>query len=45
MDDIKQERPNEDPILNLNKRLYGPSLTKTFGTDLEKSAAFKTLKK
>ena len=28
MDDIRQERPNEGPILNFNKILYRQSLNK-----------------
>ena len=45
MDDIRQERPNEGPILNFNKRLYGESLNRKFGTHIEKYMFFKTLKK
>ena len=40
MDDIRQEMPNEGPILKLNKRL-----NKKFDTYLKKSIAFQALKK
>ena len=45
MDGITQERPNECPILNFHKTHYRQSLNKTFGTHVEKSMFFKTLKK
>ena len=45
MDPIRQERPNEDPILNFNKTHYRQSLNKKFGKHVEKSMVFKTLKK
>ena len=32
---IRQERPNKDPILNINKRLYRQSLNKKFDTHFE----------
>ena len=40
MHDIRQERPNEDPILKLNKRLKQKSLNKEFGTNVKESMAF-----
>ena len=40
MDDIRQERPNESPILNLNKRLKQKSLKKIFSTHVKESMAF-----
>ena len=45
MDGIMQERPNECPILNFQNIHYRQSLNKTFGTHVEKSMVFKTLKK
>ena len=45
MDDIRQERPNEDPILKLNKRLKQIALNKKFSTHVKKSMAFQVLKK
>ena len=45
MDDIRQERPNEDPILKLNKRRKEMSLNKKSGTHIEESMAFQALKK
>ena len=45
MNDIRQERPNEGPILNFNKRLYKQSLNKKFGIHVEKSIVLKILKK
>ena len=45
MDDIKQERPNEGPILKLNKRLVKTSLNSKFGWHIKKFVAFQTLKK
>ena len=44
MDDIIQERPNEDPILNFNKSRHRKSLSKKFGTQIEKSMVFKIVK-
>ena len=40
MDNIRQERPNEGPILNIHKRHYSQSLNKKFSTHLEKSMVF-----
>ena len=45
MDDIRQEKVNEGPILNLNKRLKQNSRNKKFGTRVKESMAFKVLKK
>ena len=45
MDGIMQERSNEGAILHVYKRHYRQSLNKTFGTHVEKSMIFKTLKK
>ena len=45
MDDIRQERPNEGPILKLNKKLKQNSLKKEFGTSVKESMAFQALKK
>ena len=45
MDDIRQERPNEGPILKLNKKLKQNSLKKVFGTSVKESMAFQALKK
>ena len=45
MDDIRQERPNEDPILKLNKRLKQIALNKKFSTHVKKSMAFQVSKK
>ena len=44
MDDIRQKRLIEGPVLNICKIHYQQSLTKTFGTFVEKSMIFKTLK-
>ena len=45
MENIRQEKSNEGPILNIHKRYYQKSLNKTLGTKFEKSIVFKTLKK
>ena len=45
MDDITQERPNEGPILKLNKRLKLTSQNKKFGTHVKEFKAFQTFKK
>ena len=45
MDNIRQERPNNGPILNVNKKLYTQSLNKKFRTRVEKFMVFKTFKK
>ena len=44
MSNIRQERPNEGPILNVNKQGIWQSLNKKFGTHVQKSMVFKTLK-
>ena len=44
MDNIRQERPNEGPILNFNKQEIWQDLNKKYGTHVEKSMAFKTFK-
>ena len=41
---IRQERPNESPILNFNKRLYSESLNKKFATLVKKSKSLRTWK-
>ena len=45
MADIRQERPNEDPILNFDKILYTQSefLNKKFSTHVKNSIVFKEL--
>ena len=40
MNDIRQERPNESPILKLNERLKYNSLNKKFGTHVKKFVVF-----
>ena len=45
MDNIRQESPNECPILNVNKKLYRQPVNKKFGTHVEKSMVFKNFKK
>ena len=45
MDNVRQEEPNEGPILKLNKRLKQKSLNKKLGTRFKKSMVFQTLKK
>ena len=45
MDDIMGEKLNMGPTLNFNKRLYRQSLNKTFGTHINKSMIFTTLKR
>ena len=40
MDDIRQERPNESPILKLNKSLKYRSLKKKFGPHIKESMVF-----
>ena len=45
MDDIRRERPNESPILKLNKYLKETSLNKKFGTHVKEFMTFKALKK
>ena len=40
IDDIKQEKPNESPILKLNKRLEQNSLNNKFGTYVMESIVF-----
>ena len=42
MDDIRQEKPTEDPILNFNKIFYRQCLNKKFGIHVKKSMIFKT---
>ena len=44
MDKTSQERPNEGPFLNVNKKLYRLSLNKKFSTHVEKSMVFKNFK-
>ena len=39
------EKPNESPISNFSKSFYRQSLNKNFGTHVQKSIVFKTLKK
>ena len=45
MDDIKQEMPNDGPILNTHKIHYWQPLKKIFGIHVEKSMVFNTLQK
>ena len=45
MDNIRQEKSNEGPILKVNKRKTWQSLNKKFGTHIEKFMVFKTMKK
>ena len=40
INDIRQERPNDNPILKLNKRLKQKSLNKKFNTHAKESMAF-----
>ena len=40
MDDIRQERPDEEPILKLSERLKYISLNKKFGTHVKDSMVF-----
>ena len=44
MDNIRQERPNEKPILFVNKQNTCQSLKKKLGTNVEKYMDFKTFK-
>ena len=44
MDDIRQEIPNKDLILKLNKRLKQMALNELFGTHVKESMAFQALK-
>ena len=45
MDDIMREKFNISPTLDFNKRLYGQSLNKKFGTHINKSMIFTALKR
>ena len=45
MDDIIREKLNIGPTLNFNERLYRQSLNKKFGTHINKSMIFNTLKR
>ena len=45
MDNIRQERPNEGPILKLNKGLKLMTLNKKSGTHVKESMVFQVLKK
>ena len=45
MENIEQKRHNEGPVLNIHKRHYRKPLNKTFGTNMEKSVIFETIKK
>ena len=40
MDGIRQERPNEDLTLKLNKKVKQTSLNKKFGTHIKESMVF-----
>ena len=40
MDNIRQERPNESPILKLIKKLEQKSLNKKFGANVKESMLF-----
>ena len=44
MEDIRQERSNEDPIVKLNKILKWISLNKKFGTYIKEFMTFQVLK-
>ena len=44
MEDIRQERSNEDPIVKLNKILKWISLNKKFGTHIKEFMTFQVLK-
>ena len=44
MDDIICEKLNIGPTLNFNERLYRQSLSKKFGTHINKSMIFNALK-
>ena len=43
MDDIRQEKPNGDPILKLNGSLKKPSLNKKLDTHVKESIAFQVI--
>ena len=45
MDDMMREKLNIGPTLNFNERLYRQSLNKKFGTHINKSIIFNTLKR
>ena len=45
MEGMKQERPDEGPILNFHEIHFRQSLSKKYGTHVEKSIVFKALKK
>ena len=45
MDDIMREMLKIAPTLNFNARLYRESLNKKFGTHINKSMIFNTLKR
>ena len=45
MDDIMCEKLNIGPTLNFNERLYRQSLSKKFGTHINKSMIFNALKR
>ena len=42
---IRQEKPNDRPILNCSKIQIGSLQTKKFDTHVDKTMIFKTLKK
>ena len=44
MGNIRQERPNEGPNLNVNRKEIWQSLNKKLGIKVEKSMVFKTFK-
>ena len=44
MGNIRHERPNEGPILNVNEQGIWQSLNKKFGPHVQKSMVFKTFK-
>ena len=44
MDNIRQRKHNESPILNFNKILYRQFLNNKLDTHVEKSIVFKALK-
>ena len=40
MEDLRQERPNNSPIMKLNKRLEQTSVNNKFGVQVKDSMAF-----
>ena len=44
MGNIREKRPKEGSVFNLNEKLYGQSLNKKFGTHVKKYMVFRTFK-